>query len=277
MKIGKIQIDSPTALAPMEAVNCKAFRMLCKEHGAGLIYTARVDVDDILEGRAKDYFFDIDKTESPLSFQISGNNPEKLVKAAKIIEPYTDIIDINLGCIEGDILGKKSGAYFIKHPELIERTFLSLINAVKCPITAKIRIGWDTINALEVSKILEKIGVKAIAIHGRTRIQKYTGKSDWETIKNVKQQISIPVIGNGDIQKPGQAKFYLERGYCDMVMIGRYAKRNPAIFSQINDAINNLNVKTVDKNRIISRFKELYKKQKRKSESELLDHLNWLS
>ena len=286
MKIGNITIQNPLALAPMEAVNCKAFRLLCKEMGAGLIYTAQIDVDRFLEKydsnpkEAIDFFLDIDKKESPIVVQISGSKPDPIKKSAQIIEKYADIIDINLGCCEGDVLGKKAGAYFIKHPNMIERTFKPMIDSVNCPVTAKIRIGWDdaSINAVETSLILQSIGIKAIAIHGRTKKQGYRGSADWETIKQVREHpdITIPIIGSGDITKPGHVKSYLERGYCDMVMIGRYAKRDPSIFFRTVQTLNNEKVSEINKRILKDRFKELYKKQKRQKKSELSDHLNWL-
>lgn len=239
-KIGDIQLKSKTILAPMTAINCTAFRLICKEHGAGLVYSEMIDVDDLL----KDTDFvlnnklNIVKQERPINVQLVGSKPEKLVKAAHILEKtgLVDMIDFNMGCCEKTVLGKKAGVYLIKHPNLIKRLVKPLVENVSIPVTAKIRSGWDdnSVNAVEVSQILEDCGVSAIAVHPRTRKQGYRGKADWKIIRDVKENTSVPIIGNGDIQLPGHAKAMIEQTKCDFVMIGRAAKGNPFIFSIIN-------------------------------------------
>jgi tRNA-dihydrouridine synthase B len=237
MKIGNLTLDSKLILAPMEGVNCAAFRLLCKEYGAGLVSTPMIHINSIVEASDKiinrTCFL---KNEKPISVQIVGNDSKIAADAIKIIENYADILDVNLGCPEKDVLATKSGGFFIKHPEQIKKIVSPVISNTNKPVTAKIRIGWDdkSINTLTVVKILEDLGVDAIAIHGRTVKQKYTGKANWEEIRKAKEVSNVPIIGNGDVFKPGTAKAMIEQTKCDFVMIGRGCIGNPFIFSRTN-------------------------------------------
>jgi tRNA-dihydrouridine synthase B len=228
-------------------------------------------------------FIDFEKEEHPLTAQIIGSKPDNIADAAEILSEYADIIDINFGCCSSDELANKSGAFFIKHPEFIKKVLAAVIGRVKNPVTAKIRIGWDdkNINALEVSKIIEDCGCAAVAIHGRTRKQGFSEKANWDIIKEVKEKINIPVIGNGDIFKPGTAKFLLESTNVDFIMIGRAALGNPFIFRRTLSLLESgKNIPEPTKEQLIGsffEFLEIYEKQERQSFSELKDHAMWFT
>ncbi|MCK5283293.1 MAG: tRNA-dihydrouridine synthase family protein [Nanoarchaeota archaeon] len=228
-KIANINLENNLVLAPMLGVNCNAFRLLSKNHGASLVSTPMIHPDSIFNQKDKD---DIIKQEKPISAQIVGKDPEKMSRAAIILEEKADIIDINLGCPDKDVLAQQSGAFLTKHPEQMIKPISKVISSVNCPVTAKIRIGWDnnSINAIEVSKKLEDLGIAAITVHGRTRKQGYTGEADWDIISEVKKAINIPIIGNGDIFEPEDYQNMLEKTNVDFVMIGRGATGNPQIF-----------------------------------------------
>lgn len=237
MKIKNMHLEGKTFLAPMAGVNCTAFRLLCHEYGAGVVSTPMLVVNQLAAEPKKlierTCFL---KQERPISVQLVGSDSKMAAEATKIIEDYADIIDINLGCPEKDILALKAGSFLIKHPEQIKKIVSPVVSNTNKPVTAKIRIGWDehSINTLEVVKILEDLGVNAIAIHARTASQKYAGKADWNEIRKAKEAANIPIIGNGDIFKPGTAKALIEQTKCDYVMIGRGAIGNPFIFQMTN-------------------------------------------
>jgi tRNA-dihydrouridine synthase B len=211
----------------------------------------------------------------------SDLDPKLMGEAAKILSDYADIIDINFGCCDADILGGKAGAFFIKHPEQIDKVVKSVIDSTSLPVTAKIRIGWDnkSINAVEVSKKLEKLGVAAIAVHARTKTQRFSGKADWSMIKKVKESVSIPVLGNGDVSLPGSAKAMLDQTGCDFVMIGRAAMGNPFIFSRakylLENGSNAPEPSRKDVKKCIFEFINFYERQKRQKFSELRDQMLW--
>tara|TARA_B100001971_G_C18230578_1_gene563628 strand:+ start:739 stop:1686 length:948 start_codon:yes stop_codon:yes gene_type:complete len=237
MKIGNVKLSSKLILAPMADVNCAGFRLLCKEYGAGLVSTPMLPVNQIVGAPEKIIervcFL---KKEKPISVQVVGSDSKIAAEATKIIEPYADIIDINLGCPEKAILASNSGSFFVKHPEKIKEIVSPVISNTNKPVTAKIRIGWDdkSINTLKTVKILEDLGVTAIAIHGRTKEQGYSGKANWDEIKKAKEKSNLVIIGNGDVFKPEDAKAMLEQTKCDFVMIGRGSIGNPSIFKRTN-------------------------------------------
>lgn len=278
-KIGNVKAESNVLLAPLAGVANAAFRLQCRRHGAGIVYSPLMDEDGVISAFPK--FNDFLKEERPLGGQIVGATPLKLAEAAKIIEPYVDLIDLNFGCPDSNVLGKKAGAYHVKHPEKIDKIIREIKSVVKCPVTAKIRIGWDnqTINHLKVAKIIEDAGADAIAVHGRTKEQLYSGKANWISIKQVKEKLSIPVIGNGDASTPEKVKEMIEVTNCDAVMIGRGAMGNPWIFSQSNEYLKTGEYEITTPKQKIEGFLELikiYKKhQNRYKFTELRTHALW--
>lgn len=227
-KIGDIEINNKVVLAPMAGVCNAAFRLTVKEFGAGLVCAEMVSDKAILFNNEKTMkMLYIDENERPLSLQIFGGEKETLVEAAKYVDQNTtaDIIDINMGCPVSKIIKCEAGARWLLDPPKIYEMVSAVVEAVNKPVTVKMRIGWDDdhIYAVENAKMIEKAGAAAIAVHGRTRVQMYEGHADWSVIKQVKEAVSIPVIGNGDVTSPERAKQMLEETGVDAVMIGREA------------------------------------------------------
>ena len=240
MKIGNVEIKNKTVLAPMAGISNSAFRRICKEMGCGLIYAEMVSDKAIYYNNAKtiDMLY-MNESERPIVQQIFGSDKDSFVIAAKYIEKTMkpDIIDINMGCpVPKVALRAQAGSALLKDLDKIYEIVSSVVTAISIPVTVKIRSGWDSnnINAVEVAKVIEKAGASAICIHPRTRAQGYSGHSDWDVIKQVKESVSIPVIGNGDIKNCFDAKKMFEETGCDLVMIGRGSLGNPWIFKEIN-------------------------------------------
>jgi nifR3 family TIM-barrel protein len=232
LKIGDIEIKNPVVLAPMAGVCNSAFRLTVKEFGAGLVCAEMVSDKGIVFNNQKTIeMLYIDEREKPLSLQIFGGEKETLVEAAKFVDKNTnaDIIDINMGCPVPKITKCDAGAKWLLDPNKIYDVVAAVVDAVEKPVTVKMRIGWDEnhIYAVENAQAVERAGGKAVAVHGRTRAQMYEGKADWNIIKQVKEAVNIPVIGNGDVQTPQDAKRMLEETGVDGVMIGRAALGNP--------------------------------------------------
>ena len=232
-KIGNIEIDNPIVMAPMAGISNSSYRRICKEMGCGLIYAEMVSDKAISYGNKKtiDMLYMTDK-ERPIAQQIFGSDVDSFVSAAKFIyeNMKPDIIDINMGCpVPKVALRAQAGSALLKNPDKIYEIVKAVSEAVTCPVTVKIRSGWDNdhINAIEVAKVCEKAGAKAIAIHARTRKQGYSGNANWDIIKQVKENVSIPVIGNGDVKTPEDVKRMLLETSCDAVMIGRGLLGNP--------------------------------------------------
>ncbi|WP_027410161.1 tRNA dihydrouridine synthase DusB [Anoxybacteroides tepidamans] len=231
-KIGDVEIKNRVVLAPMAGVCNSAFRLTVKEFGAGLVCAEMVSDKGILFNNEKTMgMLYIDEREKPLSLQIFGGEKETLVEAAKFVDKNTnaDIIDINMGCPVPKITKCDAGAKWLLDPNKIYDVVSAVVDAVEKPVTVKMRIGWDEdhIFAVENAQAVERAGGKAVAVHGRTRVQMYEGKADWNIIKQVKEAVKIPVIGNGDVQTPQDAKRMLEEIGVDGVMIGRAALGNP--------------------------------------------------
>lgn len=238
--IGDIELDSPVILAPMAGITNQAFKTIVRRLGAGLICTEMVNDRAVIHDNIRTKkMMEISEEEHPVAIQLFGNSVETMVEAAKIIDKETDcdIIDINMGCPAPKIVKNEAGSKILLDPEKVYEILSNVVKNVDKPVTVKMRIGWDAenINVLENAKMAEKAGVKAITIHGRTTEMFYTGKADWNIIKEVKKVVNIPVIGNGDITSPEFAKEMIELTGVDGIMVGRAALGNPWIFKQIND------------------------------------------
>lgn len=244
-QIGNIKLKNKIVLAPMAGISNSAYRTIIKEMGAGLIYAEMVSDKAITYGSKKtiDMLYMTDM-ERPIAQQIFGSDVESFVKAAKYIEENMkpDIIDINMGCpVPKVALKNQAGSALLKNPEKVYEIVSSVVESVNVPVTVKIRSGWDSnsINAVEVAKMIEKAGASAITVHPRTRSQGYSGHADWNIIKQVKENVSIPVIGNGDIKSCYDAKRMLEETNCDAVMIGRGVLGNPWLIKECVDYLEN--------------------------------------
>lgn len=244
-KIGNIEIQNPIVLAPMAGICNSAYRRIIKEMGCGLIYAEMVSDKAITYGSKKtiDMLYMTDM-ERPIAQQIFGSDKDSFVTAAKYIydNMHPDIIDINMGCpVPKVALRAQAGSALLKDPIKVFDIVSSVVKAVPVPVTVKIRSGWDQnhINAVEIAKVVEQAGAKAIAVHGRTRSQGYSGKADWNIIKQVKKAVTIPVIGNGDVRSCYDAKKMLDETGCDAVMIGRGVLGNPWLIKECIDYIEN--------------------------------------
>lgn len=237
LKIGNVELQNQVVLAPMAGVTDLPFRLLCHEQGAGLLSMEMVSAKAIsFHNKNTESLMEIDEREHPIALQLFGSDPDLISEVAKGIEerPF-DILDINMGCPVPKVVNNGEGSALMKNPKLIGEIVEKTVKAIKKPVTIKIRKGFNDslVNAVEVAKIAEQSGAAAIAVHGRTREQYYSGKADWDIIRQVKEAVKIPVIGNGDVTSPETAKAMLEQTGCDGVMIGRGAKGNPWIFRQI--------------------------------------------
>jgi len=276
MKIGNVDLSSQFVLAPMAAVNCTAFRMLCKENHAGLVYTQMFDVELVKNKNRREVkeLLNITEHERPVSVQLIGSNEDSILKSIKLVEEFADIIDFNVGCSEKEILAQGYGAHLLSNPALLETLVRKMVQATAKPVTVKMRIGLDSqkIIAVTVAKSLENAGVAAVCIHGRTAQQKLAKKVNWTIMKQVKEKLTIPVIANGDVTNYKQGLDLLNRTGCDFVMIGRGARNCPWIFNPNKTQITNNEIKTQ-----ILRFIELYNKyENRGSSQEVREHVFWM-
>lgn len=237
-KIGDVELDNPFVLAPMAGVTDLPFRKLCKEQGAGLICMEMVSAKAIsFHNKNTEALMEIDKCENPVSMQLFGSEPELMARvAAEVEERPFEILDINMGCPVPKVVNNGEGSALLKNPELIVKIVKSVSSAIKKPLTVKVRIGFENepVDIVDIAKRVEDAGAAAIAVHGRTRQQYYSGTADWDAIRRVKEAVSIPVIGNGDVDSPEKAEALIKETGCDGVMIGRAVRGNPWLFRELN-------------------------------------------
>lgn len=237
LRIGDVTLDNNVILAPMAGVTDLPFRLLCREQGAGLVCMEMVSAKAIyFNNKNTEELLTIHPKEMPASLQLFGSDPDIVADmAARIEERPFAILDFNMGCPVPKVVNNGEGSALMKNPKLVEELLTKLVKAVKKPVTVKFRKGFDDehINAVEIAKIAESCGVAAVAVHGRTRSQYYSGKADWNIIRQVKEAVRIPVIGNGDVVGAESAKALIEATGCDGVMIGRAAQGNPWIFREV--------------------------------------------
>ena len=237
LKIGNVELKNPYILAPMAGVTDLPFRLLCKEQGAGLLCMEMISAKAIqYNNKNTRALLEIHPEEEPVSLQLFGSDPEVISEIAKRIEelPFA-ILDINMGCPVPKIVRNGEGSALMNQPKLVHEIVSKTVKAIRKPVTVKIRKGFneESINAVEIAKIIEDAGAAAVAVHGRTREQYYSGKADWDIIRQVKEAVTIPVIGNGDVVSGESALAMMRQTGCDGVMIGRGAQGNPWIFSEL--------------------------------------------
>lgn len=238
MKIGNVNLANPYILAPMAGVTDLPFRLLCKEQGAGLLCMEMISAKALqYKNKNTKALLAIHPDEYPVSLQLFGSDPKIMSEMAKMIEelPF-QILDINMGCPVPKVVNNGEGSALLKTPDLIEEIVRKVSSAIKKPVTVKVRIGFENepIDIVEIAKRIEDAGAAALAVHGRTRQQYYSGTADWDTIRRVKEAITIPVVGNGDVDSPLKAEALIKQTGCNAVMIGRAVRGNPWLFRELN-------------------------------------------
>ena len=279
MKIGNVEIKNNVFLAPMAGITDLAYRSICKEFGAGLVYTEMISAKGIYYNDEKTKLLtQIDEKERPVAIQIFGSDADIMADVAKRMSEKADIIDINMGCPAPKVVKNDDGSKLMLNPALIDEITYKVVKSSTVPVTVKIRKGWndENVNAVEIAKILEKNGVSAVAVHGRTREQFYSGIADWDIIKKVKESVNIPVIGNGDVIDIDSANKMIEYTGCDAIMVGRAALGKPWIFKEIIEQ-NKIDMKQEELYKIIKKHYDLLSELKGEyiAVREMRKHISW--
>ena len=279
MKIGNVEIKNNVFLAPMAGITDLAYRLICKEFGAGLVYTEMISAKGIYYNDEKTKLLtQIDEKERPVAIQIFGSDADIMADVAKKMSKKADILDINMGCPAPKVVKNDDGSKLMLNPALIDEITYKVVKSSTVPVTVKIRKGWndENVNAVEIAKILEKNGVSAVAVHGRTREQFYSGIADWDIIKKVKESVNIPVIGNGDIIDIDSANKMIEYTECDAIMVGRAALGKPWIFKEIIEQ-NKIDMKQEELYKIIKKHYDLLSELKGEyiAVREMRKHISW--
>ena len=280
LMIGNVELSNNVLLAPMAGITDRAFRLVCEEFSPGLVCTEMVSGKGLFyDDKKTSMLLNMDEEKRPIAAQIFGNDVESMRYAAKYVSKIADIVDINMGCPAPKVVKNGDGSKLLLNLPLIEEIVTEVVKASEVPVTVKIRKGWDANNvvAVEAAKIIEKAGASAITIHGRTRAEFYSGVADWDIIKQVKQSVNIPVIGNGDIKSKEDAKRIFEMTGVDGIMVGRAALGNPWIFSEIIRGEDSSNISNEEKLRIILKHIDLEIQDKGEITGirEMRKHIGW--